>query len=318
MEIWYFETSAVNSLMENKNLGTLATKQLQLNKGRDWRISPVTIWEILMTSDDDRRDEIVDFCQHLFSRELLPSPGELIIPWIEQGMPRAEKHRELISKSHLAVTWREMVDDRNRHFIYDKDELKQRMKLVQSLGKDLYKILQNEDVILSSSNTIGSHDATISSLVEEIPFIKQGEPTNEEQKRAYKLSLFYIMFLLCAEADLDNSIIGDYWKKLGINGTLERIRYVVKELPMLVHRGPFITMAYMTLAQAEKEFSRGLWYDCLHSLYLPYIDHIFTSDGHFRGLKGLLPEPLISKKIILMDDIEWESQNMNAFGVRDI
>lgn len=302
--------------MDVEGLGTLATKQLQLNKGRDWRISPVTIWEILMTSNDERREQIIGFCQHLFSRELLPSPGELIIPWIRQGMPKLESERTLISNTPLAETWRSLVDNRNKTFIYDKDELKGRVKMIQGLGRDLHKILKNEEVCLGSDNPIANHDASISSLLEEVPFIKNGEKVSDEAKRAYKISIFYIMIILCAEGDVDNKSIKEYWSNIGIENTLERIHYVIHELPTLVHRGPFITMAYMTLAQSEKGFSRGLWYDCLHSLYLPYVDHIFTSDGHFQGLREILPEPFISNKIKLMSELEWTTHDTNAFGVK--
>jgi hypothetical protein len=80
MEIWYFETSAVNAFMEGRSVeDALATRQLQLTKGRDWCLSPVTLWEILMTSDEVRREQILYFCQHLFSQDLLPSPPELDI-----------------------------------------------------------------------------------------------------------------------------------------------------------------------------------------------------------------------------------------------
>jgi hypothetical protein len=45
MEIWYFETSAVNLFMEGHTVeDALVTKQLQLNKGCDWRLSSVTLW----------------------------------------------------------------------------------------------------------------------------------------------------------------------------------------------------------------------------------------------------------------------------------
>lgn len=109
MKIWYFETSAVNELMNRLTLeDALATKQLQLDKGREWRISPVTLWEILMTSAEERRDDIVYFCQHLFNRELMPAPSELIISYIEQGMPLLETERPLISNTQIAQTWREV------------------------------------------------------------------------------------------------------------------------------------------------------------------------------------------------------------------
>ena len=38
MEIWYFETSAVNELMKTLSVeDAIATKNLQLQKGREWR-----------------------------------------------------------------------------------------------------------------------------------------------------------------------------------------------------------------------------------------------------------------------------------------
>jgi hypothetical protein len=316
MKIWYFETSAVNELMKDHSVeDALATKQLQLNKGREWRLSPVTLWEILMTSDEKRQDEIVYFCQHLFSRELLPSPAELIIPYIEQGMPKIEKERKLISKTAIANTWRELVDDRRRCFIYDGNELAGKAKLLQENTRNIHEIVKNGEFIISSIESFSSLDLSLSDLVNELPFIKSGEQVSNEERLAYKVSLYYIFMILCAEAELDNEVIKIYWNKIGVNSILDRTMYVIKELPELVHRGPFIIMACMTISQSQGKYPRGVWFDSLHSMYLTYADKIFTSDGHFQGLREIISAPDLQSKIHNMNEVEITHYELNQFGL---
>lgn len=318
MEIWYFETSAVNFFMDGRSVeSALATKQLQLNKGRDWRISPVTLWEILMTSDERRREEIIYFCQHLFGRELLPSPSELIVSYIEQGMPMVEKPRKLISESNIANVWRDLVDDRDRTFILDHEDLRRRAKLIQSFTKEIHNLIKFGDLILSADKSYAGFDASLSSMVKEIPFIKEGEPTTDELRLQYKVSLYYILTILCAEAELENGPIKKFWENLGIHSTLDRAWYVIKELSTLIHRGPFIVMSCMTISQAKGKYPRGVWFDSLHSMYVTYADKIFTSDGHFQGLRDVIPAPTLRERIHHMDEVEISNHPMNQFGVRN-
>ncbi|NOY47453.1 MAG: hypothetical protein GXO84_04515 [Chlorobi bacterium] len=316
MEIWYFETSALNEFMKGRTVeDALATKQLQLNKGREWRLSPVTLWEILMTSDEMRREEIIYFCQHLFSRELLPSPAELIIPWIEQGMPNIEIQRELKSNTVIAKVWKELVDDRKQTFKMDHEDLKSKVKLFQSVTKDIHSIINNKDYIISSNEKFSGLDFTVSNLVKELPFVKAGDVISKDETLAYKVSLFYIMYILCAEVELENEVIMNFWKRRGIDSTLDRILYVVKELPELVHRGPFIMMSYMTIAQSDGKHSRGVWYDSLHAVYITYVDKIFTSDDHFRGLREVIPAPILKYKVHHLDEVTFTNHSANMFGV---
>ena len=133
MESWYFETSVVNWLMSQITVYEAEkTKYFQRSKGRLWKLSPITLWEILMTSSDEHQDEITFFCQHLFDEELLPSPSELIISYIETGMPRVEAHRALRSNLHIANVWRELVTDKRKCFIYDKEDLRRKIKFIQN------------------------------------------------------------------------------------------------------------------------------------------------------------------------------------------
>jgi len=305
MEIWYFETSAVNEFMKRFSLETaMATKQLQLNKGREWRLSPVALWEILMTSDENRRDKIVYFCQHLFNRELLPSPAELIIAFIEQGMPEVEKYRKLLSKTAIANIWRDLVDDKNKCFIIDYNELRSRVKLVQDHTKDIHQIVKNGDLIISSEKSFLGLDLSLSSLIEELPFIKTRQFVVQEERLAYKVSLYYITLILCAEGELENEIIQKFWQKVGLNSTLDRILYVLQELPALVYRGPFYMMSCMTIAQTKGKYARGVWFDSLHSIYITYADQIFTSDRHFLKLRESIDEPMLWMKIHHVDELE--------------
>ena len=81
---FYLETSAVNYLADRFiYTDAIATKDLQLTKGNIWYLSPVTLWEIMLTSDKERRERIIFYCQHLFHEKLLNSPSEFIINYLK-------------------------------------------------------------------------------------------------------------------------------------------------------------------------------------------------------------------------------------------
>lgn len=316
MIIWYFETSAVNTLMNKLSLeDALATKHLQLNKGRDWRISPVTLWEILMTSDENLRDDLIYFCQHLFGRELMPSPAELIIPYIKQGMPINETPRPLISNTQIANTWRSLVDDRRSSIHVDHDDLRKKVKLFQRFTKNIHLLIKNKDLLLSGDELFAGLDCTLGNLVDQLPFVVGGEVVTPSERLIYKASIYYIMMILCAEVELENDPIQEFWKDVGVDKTGDRIFYVVKKLSTLVHRGPFMIMSLMTIAQGTGKYHRGVWLDSLHSMYLTYVSKIFSSDGHFEGLKSAIPADVLKSRICMIDDVEWKYFNVNQFGV---
>ena len=52
---FYFETSALNSFATGRTIqDAIATKALQNIKGRGWYLSPVVLWELLLTYDTRR------------------------------------------------------------------------------------------------------------------------------------------------------------------------------------------------------------------------------------------------------------------------
>ncbi|UPT69962.1 MAG: hypothetical protein M0D53_12580 [Flavobacterium sp. JAD_PAG50586_2] len=139
---FYLETSAVNYLADRFIYAdAIATKALQLTKGNIWYLSPVTLWEIMLTSDKERRERIIFYCQHLFHEKLLNSPSEFIINYLNAGCPLVEKRYDFHSKLSLSETWKDLVTDTQRTFIYDYEEFKQRMQLFQKLSKQIDKII---------------------------------------------------------------------------------------------------------------------------------------------------------------------------------
>lgn len=297
--------------MKIPNFGTLATKNLQISKGRDWRISPTSIWEILLTTDSKQREIILEFCQHLFSRKLLPSPDDLIIGFIKSRMLLAEPRRSLDSTSELATTWAEMVDDKRKTFKYDKELFMKKSNFLRYFVKTIYSIVNDEEVILGPFTLHGNFDITLGYLVREAAKIDGNMQLNKEEMRFYKISLFYAIMILCSEVEMENHSTKMYWEKLEKKLTWERIEYIVYKIPTIIWRGPFVLMAYMTLSQTDQKYSRGLWFDCLHSVYITYVDSFFTNDKHFVKLREQIPDPRLQMKIMHMEEMEFTNHKGN-------
>lgn len=318
MEIWYFETSAINFLQSNSEIGTLATRNFQLDKGRDWRISPTSIWEILLTTSEGRREVLIDYSQHLFSRELLPSPDELILGFIKSGMPKVEKQRDLTSTAPIALAWSEIVDDRTRTLIYDQDVLSHKANILKAFARNVHNILRDEDELLDSEIFHAKIDATLSELVIKAGERVRGRELAPDEVRFHKLSLFYILLVLCAEAEIENRTCKDFWRELEISSIEGRINYIVEEIPQVIWRGPFVLMAYMTQCQGNEKFSRGLWFDCLHCIYITYVARFFSNDNHFRMLREEIPEQRLANRIVHMSEVNFTSQGKNWLGLDGI
>lgn len=314
MQIWYHETSAVNFYEGQEGFGTVATRNLQLEKNRDWRISPVTLWEILLTTEAERRKTLIDFCQHLFSRELLPAPDELIVGFIEAGMPREEPRRDLTSASSLAKAWSEIVDDKSRTLIYPEELIRSKGNALKEVTKEIFRVVKDEDVVLSPDLFHAKIDMSISQLVKEAERTMALYSLGEETVFR-KVALFYCLLLLCAEVDFDNQATKEFWERLGIQSTQSRVEYVISNLPMLIVRGPFVMMAYMTMCQRQPKYSRGLWFDALHAIYLSYVEVLFSNDEHFQNLRDRINEKRLSQKIQVLSEVELVTVEKDWLGL---
>lgn len=304
----YLETSAVNYLADRfVYTDAIATKALQLTKGNIWYLSPVTLWEIMLTSDKERRERIIFYCQNLFHDRLLNSPSEFIVNYINAGCPLVEKRYDFHSKLSLSETWKDLVDDTRRTFDYDYKEFKKRMQGFQKLSKQIDKIINR--IVLDTK--VSDEELVIQNYINHYfsQIEKKIEIHDDNYKKVIKISILFMFYILSLALDMDNSAIENYWSKIGINEPFKRMDYLMQKYKGIVLRGPIYEMAIMAFHQLliEGKTNRGLFMDCLHSIYITYLDIFLTNDEHFKTLKEREIHPNFSK-LFHMSEIEFTKE----------
>ena len=138
-ETYYFETSAVNYLFGNlfndNRFSTVKKKRLQLSKRRKWYISSIVLWEIFLSKNKKRKNQLFDFSRTLFYDYLIPSPEEIIINYINSGLPLIEKKYLLRSKSIFAKEWEKACKDFDYFFAPDENQVAEYTKHLRFIGK---------------------------------------------------------------------------------------------------------------------------------------------------------------------------------------
>jgi len=306
-ETWYFETSALNYFTKDRTVeDAIATKAHQSLKGRRWVISSSVLWEILMTSNRAKREKLIYFAQNLFDRELLPSPGEILIEYIKSGFPSIEKPRKLISHTEIANIWRDLVDNPNKTFIYNINDIQQRFNTLKPINKLIHKIINNENIPLIDENTEQGFQITLESALNNLKFIKQNN-YSKENKKIFKIAIFYMMFILCAESVFENTVIQQFWKEIGIKSTFERIKYALYHFEPIIYRGPLAALAAMVYCQSKKQYSRGIYFDSMHAFYITYVNYFFTNDQHFKDFEEFIKPHPNSYKVQFISELKFTS-----------
>lgn len=293
----YLETSAVNYLADQYTWGDgKATRIYHSLKGSSFFISPVTIWEILITSDEGRKEILIHYLQHLCNPKMLNSPSEFIINYLLVGCPIVEKKYEFYSKIDLANVWSDITENTMKTFIYDRNELMEYTNLIRttfnSFVKGFNEVLSSPTINSGLSETI----RLINNILSELHGIKVKE-IDEETKLLYKLTILIIYYYFCYEMDYDRSTLKKYWGPLNIKSPIDRLSYLAKYQEKLFYRGPFIVMAKMALVQfsANNKLERSSFWDILHSIYLIYLDVFFTNDEHFLNLRKIGKHEIFNK-----------------------
>lgn len=286
----------------------VATKERQTEKGNRYYLSPVTIWEILLTSNHQQRENLIFYCQHLFYEELVAGPSELIVEYIRKGCPLSEKQGSLASKLPIGAVWKNLVEDKRRTFVFDHQALTLKTKLLRDTSKAMAKLIMPVAV---GDSTKDDQLEAVAELIR-IYSMQEGFASQKPKDIIRRLALLFITYILCLEADLDSSPVTNLWETLNLHTMIDRISYVVEELEILTRRGPFIQMALMAYCQTFTigvRPSRGLFLDCLHSIYFTYMDVFLTQDEHFRFLRdAVAPNPLYKKKIYLFDELQINTE----------
>lgn len=289
---WYFETSAVNHLynhvFSNPEFGSLATRNLQTQKGRNWKISAITLWEIFLTSNKAKRDDLFDFARCLFVDELFPTPEEIVINYIKQGCPLEESRYPLISKSLFSKEWKIACNDIDYFFAPEHEQIKgysKHMKIFSKLFRD-----KEGKIVLQGYNNWNEVDNMLNRnfLIHNFENLVKffGRNPKEEDKTFIATSMQVGMMLFCFGIGVDQSTIEQFWNKEKNIEPFERLEIAIKEFPNVFFRGPVANITKMILAQSKGKTSRGMMFDSFHSIYITYSDLYFSGDHHFQKMKA--------------------------------
>jgi hypothetical protein len=310
---YYFETSALNEFASSHTVqDAIATKALQNFKGRGWYLSPVVLWEILLTANEIQRESLIQFAQHLFEPVLLPSPEELIVRYVASGCPKVETEYPLASSGLFAKTWRDICSIKEKTIIYDPALISKKTAVLRNIGRLFHEFTKFNSIDISAKPDIAGAQVSIQQLLDRHSIIPKEYREDFESIRHIRLVTFFILLILCAGATIDGEVIDNFWKLRGARTMQDRIDIVFTQFPELIFTGPFNQFAYMAHFQSEQKFTRGVYFDCLHTIYSIYADKFLTFDEHFRVFRENLKEtyPYVFK-IHHLDELEFSSVSVS-------
>ncbi|MES2766228.1 MAG: hypothetical protein V4642_10185 [Bacteroidota bacterium] len=300
----YLETSAVNFLADKFSWRDgKATRIYHELKGSRFYISTVTIWEILLTADEERKDALIQYLQNITYYKLINSPSEFIISFLKSGCPLVEKSYDFHSKLQIAEVWNDLCENPLKSFVYNQENLKQRADKIREVFKHASKQLEDIVLLLPNEMAVSRDQILLDKYLRNLKEVDLSE-TDERERKLFKISLVLILIILCTGIEIDNTPINDFWESIGINKIEERLSYVLKHYETIVYRGPIAVASTMVLTQLEigGKPTRGILWDALHSINLIYTDYFLTADEHFKKLKDKNDHLIYSRIIHLSDD----------------
>lgn len=285
--IYYLDTSGLNFLADRvKKFDGLRIIKEQLNI--EFYLSSITLWEVLLNSNAKRSDYLVYWAQFNCSPKLLKSPSELLIEYLINHCPSKDRRRfyaEPFSNNEMATLWENIHGKIERNIDSELGVMRERSQPLRSLSKKLKVIITD----MCDSTRDGYTDDPFHKKMEEFISVgKHHDLLTKENERIIKISLIFLFFVVCVGIDLEAKIIDRYWNDLDIEDVFERLDYLVETHPDILKRGPVVEMAVMADVQIrmQNSKSRGLFHDCLHTIYCYYSSHFVTGDVHFASLKS--------------------------------
>lgn len=307
--IFYLDTSGLNFLADNMtDFSFLA--QMKANLGFELFLSPVSLWEVLLNSDEKRRDYLIYWSQFNCADKLIKSPSEIVVEYIRLGCP--EKDWEFFiedpySKTDIGVTWNNIHGKISRTIPVNIEELKERTKPIRQLSKKLKSIVND---MCDDNNDNYENDHFHKAMKQVRGNLGHESDLDEKTERIYKISLIFVFFVICIGFELQNDVVRGFWSEKKIEDPFDRFAFIIEHHADLVIRGPISEMAIMadTQLQMKNAKSRGLLHDCMHTIYCYYADNLITSDIHFKALKENEINPIFNK-IIMTTEIQqvWET-----------
>jgi hypothetical protein len=284
---FYLETSAFNYFVDNHTLEELElTRAYQRSKGIVFVTSPMMLWEIMLSTDRQRADEMLLAAQALFDPILLGTPTELSIRYLRSAYGRDDVRYPIRSELEWAGFWPAMTRDFRRTLIYDFNDLKSKTQLFRDLSKNLPNIIENipsniEFVELVRVFVGDIHEAIYHDYVDDM-----------EDEITFKFVILYVFILLLAYADIDGGAAKSFWLERGFTGDLQdaQVTRIFVDYPEIFLHGPLLGMAMMAALQYRAgKPNRGAIMDGMHTVYSPYVAAIVSNDAAFLQLAEQVP-----------------------------
>ncbi len=219
----------------------------------------------------------------------MPSIEELLINYINNGLPLIERRYKLKSKSLFGKEWNKACRNINFFFEPDIETLKRHTEYYRFFGEYFIKTNNGYSLSFNEKISVDEKKVDIKKIENAFQYYTNTLPKDwlKENEKYIYLSFRLVLIIFCYGINFDQKTTETYWKKKRIDKPTDRINYVVKNIPDIFTRGPIANIAKMILSQANSKSTRGVYFDALHSIYITYSDLYFSDDEHFNNLKKI-------------------------------
>lgn len=285
--IYYLETSGLNALadqIDNHQLFDLVKRSLKI----EFYLSAIGVWEVLLNSDNSRKERLLYWAQFNTSPYLLRSPTEIFVDYILRGSPQKDRYEFWTQRStslDIGRVWKKIHLRIDRTIPVDVAELRERSGAIWEFSKKLKSIVRTtidegrtgyeEDYFVKCMGAIGKN-------------FSQSSFGKAENRELSLIIVVFVFFFACMGMELDNTPVRRFWKGIGLEDPFDRLQYLIDQQPYLFVRGPIVQSAKMAQIQitGENAKGRGLIHDSLHSVFCYYADQVISGDRHFEDLRA--------------------------------
>lgn len=313
----YLDTNVFNALADAltyDEVEKLATAFRSL--GIQVAVSPVNLWEVILTGDGKRKDDLVWVMQHVSSLPLLPEVETIVARQIAEIVGGGRRTGLGVgSGSRLAREWELTRRDRRRtlYLTEGRDSI-QGMKVLHRLihavasrglsQVTFAKVLERARARGGSPGR-GQAGTLTAAIKKEMRDVMRRAPTYEPVygEVAAMVAALMLMGLTPFPDPIDAAV-----RELG--GALVVLNDPDLLRPLL-QQGSVMALASVTEQHARERYSAGNWLDGYHLQYLQVVPDLYTRDGPLldlckrQGSGGRLvervhdAEPLIERVVAL-------------------
>lgn len=191
-------------------------------------ISDITLWEVLLNSNECQREHTIYWAQRNCSGRMLKSPSEIIFNFLSNGCPRKDRRgffENPFSNNDIAIAWNSIHGKVNRTIPVDLEELKERTKPLRSLSKNFKPIIHG---MVYGEN---QNDLFNEWMLELSRNLDNKRAIDKEKEALIKASLVIGLFISCIGIELQNNEVRQYWSEKEIDDPIERMDYLIKGSP---------------------------------------------------------------------------------------